>query len=936
MNRVAQPDPTAVPRYDAFLSYSHAPEPRLAAVLQTGIERFAVPWYRRRALRIFRDNASLSANPHLWSSIEQAMSTSRWFILMASPGAASSTWVNRETAFWCAHQSPDRMLVVLTDGEIGWDDVRNDFDWGVTTALPPSLKGVFSGEPRHIDLRWARSHDQVSARHGRFKDAVAEIAAPLHGRSKDEMFGDEVRQQRRAQRLVRSIIAVLTVLVVLVASSTAIALRQRDDARRERDIAASRYIAAQAVAHQGNSLSRSLLESVAALDASDTTEARKALFGSLQANPRVHSFLHGVFGATAFSPDGTSLAYRRGDRLELSEIGQKGAGASSVPLPRDTSLQPSTEAVAFDPSGDRVVVVTDEGLAVQWDRRTGTQLGGVVDIGGAGILGTVALAPDGRTAAVVNSGGDGSIALWDLVAFRQAGVLPGPFFFGMPMAFSSDGRILATGSPERPTGANDGSIVLWGVASRERIGVPLRGHLGRVRELALNTDGSLLASTDTDGTIRLWDTTGGSERHRLVGNTREVSGMAFTPGSETLVSTAGDGSVVLWDVAGGRLRERLLGHDSSIGAPTIGPDGARLAVGGSNGTIVLWNLDQQGSRLAEVLIGAGAPVTHLSFSPEGTELGVAREDGRVGLWNVGERRQDGSAIAAVEAQDGPDDVPYVRALFSANGTLVTLEDDHATVTLWEGWPSALHGRRLDLGARTNSSGAFSPDGSLLAVGTNDGSVVIWELRAGKPAGGVPSDGSGTRVSEVVFSPDGAMLAVVADTTVRLWDLGRDRQRGERIDLPPSPPNNIAFDPTGRRLTVGLRNGTIQVWDTRTTKLVGQPTDARPKNFDSSLAVAPDGAMLATGGTDGSIVLWDLAGGEPFGTPLPGHTGAVRALAFSPDGKTLASGGNDGAVILWEVEVDVWREKACALANRTLAGAEWAALRRGGEARQPCT
>jgi hypothetical protein len=81
------------------------------------LERFAKPWYRSRALRVFRDTASLAANPDLWSSIEKALDASAWLVLMASPKAARSPWVNREVKWWLAHKSSQRLLVVLTDGE---------------------------------------------------------------------------------------------------------------------------------------------------------------------------------------------------------------------------------------------------------------------------------------------------------------------------------------------------------------------------------------------------------------------------------------------------------------------------------------------------------------------------------------------------------------------------------------------------------------------------------------------------------------------------------------------------------------------------------------------------------------------------------------------------------------------------------------------------
>ena len=71
--------------YDGFISYSHAADDLLAPRLQAGLQRFAKPWWKRRALRIFRDESSLSANPHLWASITHALDRSGWFVLLLSP-----------------------------------------------------------------------------------------------------------------------------------------------------------------------------------------------------------------------------------------------------------------------------------------------------------------------------------------------------------------------------------------------------------------------------------------------------------------------------------------------------------------------------------------------------------------------------------------------------------------------------------------------------------------------------------------------------------------------------------------------------------------------------------------------------------------------------------------------------------------------------------
>ena len=107
--------------YNGFISYSHAADGRLAPALQSGLQSLAKPWYRPRALRVFRDETGLSTNPHLWSSIATALDESEWFVLLASPESARSPWVDRELAHWLETKPADRILPALTSGEWGWD-----------------------------------------------------------------------------------------------------------------------------------------------------------------------------------------------------------------------------------------------------------------------------------------------------------------------------------------------------------------------------------------------------------------------------------------------------------------------------------------------------------------------------------------------------------------------------------------------------------------------------------------------------------------------------------------------------------------------------------------------------------------------------------------------------------------------------------------------
>ena len=295
--------------YDAFISYSHRLDAAITARLQAELQRFAKPWYRMRALHVFRDQTSLAASPHLWTTIEEALSDSSWLILMASPESARSGWVSREISWWRVHRPMNHLLIAVTEGELVWDESAADLDWAATTALSKEALGhAFSEEPRWVDLRWARdTEDSLRSADPRLQDAVADLAAAIRHVPKDSLIGEHIRRRRRA---VRAAVAVAAALVVLLAFSLAaafIAKGQRDRADQENTVATAGLLASTAVALTGSRPDLAQLFAVQAyrLDPGNP-QARAALFATVQADPQVQRFLvaPGPVSALAISPDG--------------------------------------------------------------------------------------------------------------------------------------------------------------------------------------------------------------------------------------------------------------------------------------------------------------------------------------------------------------------------------------------------------------------------------------------------------------------------------------------------------------------------------------------------------------------------------------------------------------------------------------------------------
>jgi tetratricopeptide (TPR) repeat protein len=266
-----------MPGYDAFISYSHAADARLAPALQRALQRFAKPWWKLRALNLFRDETSLAAAANLTGALVKALDTSRFFILLASPRAAASRWCNEEVAHWLRRRSADTLLIVLTEGTVAWDEAGRDFDWRQTDALPPALKGAISTEPFWLDLSWARQSEQLSERDPRFQQVVAKLAATLHGRSLEDISGEDVRVYRSNRRLATGAVAAIAALAIGAGIAAWQATRAReeadlqrifaegnaDEARRQREAALKSEQEAKA---QRDAAERALAQTLAATD----------------------------------------------------------------------------------------------------------------------------------------------------------------------------------------------------------------------------------------------------------------------------------------------------------------------------------------------------------------------------------------------------------------------------------------------------------------------------------------------------------------------------------------------------------------------------------------------------------------------------------------------------------------------------------------------
>ena len=202
---------------------------------------------------------------------------------------------------------------------------------------------------------------------------------------------------------------------------------------------------------------------------------------------------------------------------------------------------------------------------------------------------------------------------------------------------------------------------------------------------------------------------------------------------------------------------------------------------------------------------------------------------------------------------------------------------------------------LTYGSSINSI-AFDPDGSLLASGSVDNTIQLWEPTTSTLL--TTLEGHTESVLDVVFSPDGSLLASGGgDGTVRLWDLTTETLL-VTLETHKREVLNVTFSPDGTLLASGSGDGLILLWDLATETPVAKLESHMDDVLD--IAFSPDGTLLASASADGLAGLWNLTT-ETLDATL-GHESPVLSVAFSPDGDLLATGSADGVARLWDPHV----------------------------------
>ena len=295
-------------------------------------------------------------------------------------------------------------------------------------------------------------------------------------------------------------------------------------------------------------------------------------------------------------------------------------------------------------------------------------------------------------------------------------------------------------------------------------------HTGEVTAVAFSPDGEILASGSQDKTIRLWHVKDGIVMKNLEGHQSGVKSVIFLPDGESLVSMSSN-DICIWRVEDGTLL-RTLAVEGSNSQMAVSPDGKVLALG-IYGTVQIWNIED-GAVLKK--LDGRSSVNAVAFSPDGKILASGSEDSSVRLWQV----EDGKLLRTIKGFKGHSG-PVRGLAFSPDGQILVSVDSF-TAWLWQVEDGKLlrYIKNTSPSFPGNSTFSFSPGGGILAFGAKDtliadslfdakGYVQLRRVRDGAILS-VLKDRT-PMVGSVAFSPDGTLVATGTEAgTVQLWEI----------------------------------------------------------------------------------------------------------------------------------------------------------------------
>jgi WD40 repeat protein len=561
-------------------------------------------------------------------------------------------------------------------------------------------------------------------------------------------------------------------------------------------------------------------------------------------------------------------------------------------------------SVAATADGTTFASVSDDGVLRLWDSS-----GRMLRRFPAGTSGQTAVAFSGDGRVVVAGRRDGSLQAWDANTGRDAGHRDGD---GTPIAViavNADGHSVVfagshsaallwhPGAKAEPTpvlenagearaaqfGGPGGKLLALALASRAVILIdadsmkarpPIGGFSTAPTALAFTADNGTLAVGTESGAVQLVGVGDGKIVRTIEAHSQAVTGLRFAIDG-VLATTAADHGIRIWSAATGQELHRLTTEDCCANLAVV--QGGRTLVAASPHRLLRWDVSS-GAQLADI-VGPPSPATGVSADGAGRFVLTGSADGSTRLFDVasGLPKQHWQLAGTVAA-----------VALSADGKVAAAASER-TVVLWE---SETGKETLQVEGHEGAvlSVALSSDGSRLLTGSADRTARIWDTKSGKQLALATAGGA---VSALALTSDGATFATATASGVRLWSTDHATE-GKHLPFD-GEPTALAFAKDGKRLAVGLVDGSVHLYDTTTGTQVSRFSGQ--KDRITGVGLTADGKKLIAASKDDTLRMWNVEGGADSGK-LEKLTLGATGLALSGNDAFAAVCTGEGATYVW--------------------------------------
>ena len=493
-------------------------------------------------------------------------------------------------------------------------------------------------------------------------------------------------------------------------------------------------------------------------------------------------------------------------------------------------------SVTFSPDGRYLASGGNDSTIKLWEIESGREL--KTFAGHKGDVSSIAFSPDGSM--IASAGYDGTLKLWDITSGKMLATTPDPVGYVTAMdsvAFSHDGSSVAVSQLDPP----ESKITVYESRTLRQM-YSVVGGSTLWAQIAFSPDGRILAGSENQETVKLWNAKTGAEIRTMTGKVYDrfkhnTADITFSADGKTIVSGGSDGVARLWDVATGAELKAFQGHTNRVSAVALSSDGKRLITASWDKTIRFWDV----------------------------------ESGR-------------------EYQPPKKTVEYISdTALMRNGSLLAIAEGK-DIRVWDldrgGEPTTLTGNVF-----LTEGIALSPDNAYLAVGEYGDRLGLWNLRSQTRLTILP--GHKGNVRKLEFSPNGKILATgggFVDGKIKLWN----SENGTEINVLTGHENSIyalAFSPDGRMLASGGHDEITRLWDVASGRLIKEFKDTSRENLANevrALAFTADGKSIIRSALAG-IVMWNIETGA-VEKNLIGMGDTLDALAISDDGTHLVGRG----------------------------------------------